>query len=93
MNQNQDLASNVHAPLTIQHPDQHEPTVEELMLDVAESIRLKDAQIKEQREQLLAVKTLLQGIVNEHKRTDAHVATVNRATDEGSTQADGETQC
>lgn len=83
----------IETPLAIQHPNDHEPTVEELMLDVAESIRAKDTQIAEQREQLLSVKTLLQGIVNDHKRTNAPVTTTQRETDEVSTRTYREAQC
>ena len=72
-------------PLAIQHPDAHEPTIEELMLDVAESIRAKDARIAEQRKQLEDVRDALKGIL----RINA-VKNVNRFTYGESTREDGE---
>lgn len=67
-------------PLTVQHPDDHEPTIPELMASVANTIKDKDATIAKQREQLMEVRDLLKGVLNVSTSRTNTIENVQRST-------------
>lgn len=78
----------IELPLTVQHPEDHEPTIEELMLDIRETILAKDTKIAQQRKQLEDVRDALKRLLG----TNATENVVG-ASDVESLQAYGQAQC